>query len=33
MIDRAKLDKWNGGPIPFGFSAETKSIDYKDRTK
>ena len=33
MIDRAKLGKWNGGPIPFGFSIETKTIDYKDRTK
>lgn len=33
MIDRAKLGKWNGGPIPFGFSVETKTIDYKGRTK
>lgn len=33
MIDRAKLGKWNGGPIPYGFSVETKTIDYKDRTK
>lgn len=33
MIDRSKLGKWNGGPIPFDFSVETKTIDYKDRTK
>lgn len=33
MIDRAKLGKWNGGPVPLGFEVETKTIQYKDRTK
>ncbi|MCF6466392.1 recombinase family protein [Clostridium sp. Cult2] len=33
MIDRAKLGKWNGGPVPYGFDVETKTINYKDRTK
>lgn len=33
MIDRAKLGKWNGGPVPFGFTVETETINYKDRTK
>ena len=33
MIDRAKAGKWNGGPVPYGFDVESKTIDYKDRTK
>lgn len=33
MIDRAKLGKWNGGPIPFGFDVEKKTIEYKGHNK
>lgn len=33
MIDRAKMGKWNGGPVPFGFDAETKTIETGDRSK
>ncbi|WP_352404468.1 recombinase family protein [Sporanaerobacter acetigenes] len=33
MIDRAKLGKWNGGPIPYGFDVKKDTIQYKDRTK
>lgn len=33
MIDRAKLGKWNGGVVAYGFDVETESINYKDRIK
>ena len=33
MIDRAKLGKWNGGPVPYGFDVERDTIEYKDRAK
>lgn len=33
MIDRAKLGKWNGGPVPFGFDAQQETIEYKGRHK
>ncbi|NLY46733.1 MAG: recombinase family protein, partial [Tissierella sp.] len=33
MIDRAKLGKWNGGPVPYGFNTESDVINYNDRTK
>lgn len=33
MIDRAKLGKWNGGPVPFGFDTEKKVVDYKGKNK
>lgn len=33
MIDRAKMGKWNGGPVPFGFDVHKESIEYKGRNK
>lgn len=33
MIDRAKLGKWNGGPVPFGFDVYQETIEYKGRNK
>lgn len=33
MIDRAKLGKWNGGPVPYGFDVKKDTIQYKDRKK
>lgn len=33
MFDRAKLGKWNGGPIPFGFDAEKNTIEYNGKNK
>lgn len=33
MIDRAKLGKWNGGPVPFGYNSESKTIENGDKTK
>lgn len=33
MLDRAKLGKWNGGPIPLGYDAESETIDYQGRKK
>ena len=33
MIDRAKLGKWNGGPVPYGFDVEKDTVEYKEGTK
>jgi len=33
MIDRAKLGKWNGGPIPLGYNIHTETIEYQGRKK
>ncbi len=33
MIDRAKLGKWNGGPVPYGFDVKKDTIQYKDTNK
>lgn len=33
MIDRAKMGKWNGGPVPYGFDVERETIENGDRTK
>ncbi|HWQ30961.1 MAG TPA: recombinase family protein [Negativicutes bacterium] len=33
MIDRAKIGKWNGGPVPLGFSVESETLDLQGRKK
>lgn len=33
MLDRAKLGKWNGGPVPLGYDAESETIEYQGRKK
>lgn len=33
MIDRAKLGKWNGGPVPLGYNINTETIEYQGRKK
>ncbi len=33
MIDLAKKGKWNGGPVPLGFSAESETFEYQGRKK
>lgn len=33
MVDRAKMGKWNGGPVPYGFDTEKKKVQYKGKDK
>lgn len=33
MLDRAKLGKWNGGPVPLGYDSESETIEYQGRKK
>ncbi|MTI53822.1 recombinase family protein [Geosporobacter ferrireducens] len=33
MIDRAKMGKWNGGPVPFGFDVQRDTIVTNGRNK
>lgn len=33
MIDRAKMGKWNGGPVPFGFDVHKEVTDNYGRNK
>lgn len=33
MIDRAKLGKWNGGPVPFGYDVEKKELIIDGKKK
>ncbi|SKC87024.1 recombinase family protein [Maledivibacter halophilus] len=33
MIDRAKMGKWNGGPVPYGFDLLKETIENNGRNK
>lgn len=33
MIDRAKMGKWNGGPVPYGFDIHKDTIENNGRNK
>lgn len=33
MLDRAKLGKWNGGPVPLGYDVESETTEYQGRKK
>jgi site-specific DNA recombinase len=33
MIDRAKLGKWNGGPIPLGYTSINETVHENNKTK
>lgn len=33
MVDRAKLGKWNGGPVPIGYIAESQSLDVDGQSR